>query len=94
MQCVFLLQTNGRCQCEILTDRYGDGRQLSSSWLCENALEALCPLYRDTILIQDRQADVFDMFDLLDYEMPSLHPSRIGHFNRIGGYRVLLPHLG
>ena len=34
-----------------------------------------------------------EMFDLLDYEMPSLHPSRIGHFNRVGGYRALLPHL-
>jgi len=94
MQCVFLLRTDRACHCEVLADRYGDGRQLSSSWLCENALEALCPHYQGAIIMETQQVDMLDMFDLVDYEMPGLHPSRIGHFNRIGGYRVLLPHLG
>lgn len=93
MQCVFLLRRDGVCHCEVLADRYGDGQQLPSSWLCENALEALCPHYRDAIRMESQRVDLVEMFDLLDYEMPSLHPSRIGHFNRVGGYRALLPHL-
>jgi hypothetical protein len=93
MQCVFLLQTDGLCHCEVLADRYGDRQQLSSSWSCQNALETLCPYFQGATLMEDRRVDLADMFDLVDYEMPSLHPSRIGHFNRIGGFRALLPNL-
>ena len=86
MQCVFLLRTGNACQCEVLADRYGEERRLSSSWVCENAWESLCPHYQDAMDTGERRAD-----NVAD-EIPRLHPSRIGHFNRIGGYRVLLPH--
>lgn len=86
MQCVFLLRTDEACHCEFLADRYGVERRLSSSWVCEHAWGSLCPLYRDaTDTGNERVEKVAD-------EIPRLHPSRIGHFNRIGGYRVLLPH--
>jgi len=85
MQCVFLLRAGKACHCEVLADRYGEERRLSSSRVCENAWESLCPLYQDAMDTGNERADkVAD-------EIP-LHPSRIGHFNRIGGYRVLLPH--
>jgi len=86
MQCVFLLGTDKACQCEVSADRYGEEQRLSSSWVCENAWESLCPLYQDAMDTGD------DRPDQVPDRMPRLHPSRIGHFNRIGGYRVLLPH--
>jgi hypothetical protein len=86
MQCVFLLRTGKACYCEVLADRYGDGRQLPSSWVCKNAWEALCTHYQDAVDEEAKPAErVVD-------EMSGLHPSRIGHFNRIGGYRVIQPH--
>ena len=86
MQCVFLLRKGKVCHCEVLADQYGVERRIPSSWICENAWESLCPLYQDATDKGKERAD-----DLAD-EMPRLHPSRIGHFNRIGGYRLLLPH--
>ena len=49
MQCLFLLRTGKACYCEVLVDRYGDGRQLPSSWVCKNAWKALCPYYQDAM---------------------------------------------
>jgi hypothetical protein len=86
MQCVFLVRTGKACYCEVLADRYGDGRDLQSSRMCKNSWEALCPHFQDAM---DEEAKcVGSPFD----EVSSLHPSCIGHFNRIGGYRVILPH--
>ncbi len=86
MQCVFLLQTGNACYCEVLVDKYGDGRELPSSWVCNsNAWKALCPYYQDEMDEEGKPVErVVD-------EMSGLHPSRIGHFNRIGG-RDLLDH--
>jgi hypothetical protein len=86
MQCIFLMHTGKACHCEVLAVRHGDARKLPSSSVCENAWESLCPLYKDAMGTGD------DRVDKVADEIPRLHPSRIGHFNRIGGYRVLLPH--
>ena len=85
MQCVFLLRTGEACYCEVLADRYGDGRQLPSSWVCKNTWETHCPYFQDAM--DEKGKPVQRVVD----EIPGLHPSRIGHLNRIGGYRAILP---
>jgi len=86
MHCVFSLRRGKACYCEVLADRYGDARELPSSWVCKNAWEALCPCFQDAM--DEGAKSVEGVFD----EVSALHPSRICRFNRIGGNRALLPH--
>jgi len=103
MQCVFLLRTGKVCYCEVLVDRYGDRRELPSSWVCKNAWKDLCPYYQDamdtdfcSIFLAERHEtrhiEEGKPVERVVDEMSALHPSCIGHFNRIGGYRDLLTH--
>ncbi len=86
MQCVFLMQRGKTCYCEVLADRYGDSQPLPSSWVCRNGWKTLCPYYEDAM--DEQSSPVEGMAE----EMAILHPSRIGHFNRIHGHDVVLPY--
>jgi hypothetical protein len=86
MQCVFFVRTGTACYCEVLADRYGDVRQLPSSWVCKKSWETRCPYF------QDAMDERVEPNERAAQEMWGLHPSRIGHFNRIRGYRDFLAH--
>jgi hypothetical protein len=103
MQCVFLFRKGKVCCCEVLVDGYGEKREPPSSWVCKNAWKDLCPYYQDAMDIdfcsiflaernEIRHREEGKPVERVVDEIPGLHPSRIGHFNRIGGYRDLLTH--
>lgn len=87
MQCIFLTQEGKECRCEVLTNKYGNKGQWLSSWVCEHSWESLCPHFQEATQETDRPVQqVVNRMQVLD-------ASLIGHINRIGGYRVLLPDL-
>lgn len=87
MQCPFLLQAGKVCYCEALADRREDWLRLWSSWARKNAWEELCPLFKDVM----KQAGNSPQ-PLID-DKGSIHPSQIGHINRIGGFHAILADL-
>lgn len=87
MQCLFLLRAGNACHCEAVTDKKKHGRPLFSSWVCRNAWEELCPHYRGLIKAAGNPPQ--PLFDPSE----TLHTSRIGHLNRMGGYQAIRPDL-
>ena len=87
MQCPFLLQPGEAFYCEVLADRCGDWLRLCSSWVCRHAWEERCPRFRDVMREVDIPAQEF-----ID-DRGCLHPSQIGHINRIGGVNAILTDL-
>jgi len=87
MQCPFLLHAGKACYCEVLADRCQDWLRLWSSWVCKNAWEELCPRFKDVM------KEAADSPQRLIDDRGSIHPSRIGHINRIGGIHAILADL-
>jgi hypothetical protein len=87
MQCPFLFRKGKAHYCEVLEDNYGDRRELLYSWICKMVWESHC-LYYENVMNEAGTTDqtVVDTPTILN-------AVRIGHINRIGGCRALLPDL-
>ena len=87
MQCPFLLQAGEACYCEVLADHWEDWLRLRSSWVCRNAWAELCLHFEDVMKQADHPSQ-----PLID-DRETIHPSRFGHINRIGGLHSILSDL-